>query len=88
MKFWQVFHLRPLTTSDALGTLVTLSGGMPHVLRWRLFVKMVMAEFVAIVGRLLGDCWASCRRGVVCFTLFQGEPGPEARVRVKSGGFA
>lgn len=43
--FSQVFHLRPLTTSDALGTLVTLSG-------------------------------------VVCFTLFQGEPGPEVNVRV------
>eukprot|EP00913_Durusdinium_trenchii_P016753 g15747.t1 len=41
--FSQVFHLRPLTTSDALGTLVTLSG-------------------------------------VVCFTLFQGEPGPEAAI--------
>jgi len=43
--FSQVFHLRPLTTSDALGTLVTLSG-------------------------------------VVCFTLFQGEPGPEVNVPV------
>jgi len=38
--FSQVFQIRPLTSSDALGTLVTLSG-------------------------------------VVCFTLFQGDPGPE-----------
>ncbi|CAJ1388052.1 unnamed protein product [Effrenium voratum] len=43
--FSQVFHLRPLTSSDALGTLVTLSG-------------------------------------VVCFTLFQGDPGPEVTVSV------
>ncbi|CAE7536871.1 unnamed protein product [Symbiodinium natans] len=43
--FSQVFQIRPLTSSDALGTLVTLSG-------------------------------------VVCFTLFQGDPGPEVTVGV------
>ncbi|CAE7218643.1 unnamed protein product [Symbiodinium pilosum] len=43
--FSQVFQIRPLTSSDALGTLVTLSG-------------------------------------VVCFTLFQGDPGPEVTAQV------
>ena len=52
----EVFHLRPLTSSDALGTLVTLSG----------------PGHQAIEGFSFG-------RGVVCFTLFQGDPGPEAR---------
>ena len=69
LKFVQVFHLRPLTTSDALGTLVTLSvgcHGMPHVTHvWVAgcaWLRFVVAEFLQrFAFETLVEVWFASR---------------------------